>query len=177
MTGESSQRVVSPSAEDVLRDLASYVGAGGHNAETVNPATFYDKIKWGIDHLTGALETDAQRYRKLRSIGAAPGGSMHLEDGLVMVATNLDNWLDDFLAPTIKPSPSHAVEYGKRYCALYGEAGDASQVAAAPELYEALSDLLENPAYQTAIGGNPNAVDEMVNRAFAALRKARGERE
>jgi hypothetical protein len=41
-------------------------------------------------------------------------------------------------------------------------------------LHEALADLLENPAYQTAIGGNPNAVDEMLARAFAALAKARG---
>lgn len=39
------------SAEDVLRDLASYVGAGGHNAETVDPDVFYRKIVWGIDHL------------------------------------------------------------------------------------------------------------------------------
>lgn len=37
--------------EDVLRRLASYVGAGGYNSETVNPKAFEDKIKWGIDHL------------------------------------------------------------------------------------------------------------------------------
>jgi hypothetical protein len=38
--------------EDVLRSLAAYVGAGGYNAETVDPAVFDKKIRWGIDHAT-----------------------------------------------------------------------------------------------------------------------------
>jgi hypothetical protein len=37
-------------AEDVLRDLACYVSAGGHNAPTVDPAEFRRKIRDGIDH-------------------------------------------------------------------------------------------------------------------------------
>jgi hypothetical protein len=41
-------------------------------------------------------------------------------------------------------------------------------------LHDALADLMENPAYQTAVGGNPTAVNAMVNRAYAALRRARG---
>jgi hypothetical protein len=40
--------------EAALRSLASYVGAGGYNAETVDPAIFEDKIRWGIDHLVNA---------------------------------------------------------------------------------------------------------------------------
>ncbi len=36
-------------------------------------------------------------------------------------------------------------------------------------LREALSNLLENPDYQIAIGGNPHAVDAMLKRARAAL--------
>ncbi len=52
---------------------------------------------------------------------------------------------------------------------------DAHLIAAAPDLYEALVNLLENPAYETAIGGNPNAVTAMLVDAKAALAKARGE--
>lgn len=39
--------------EGVLRSLASYVGAGGYNADDVDPKTFEDKVRWGIDHLLG----------------------------------------------------------------------------------------------------------------------------
>lgn len=45
-------------AEDALRELASYVSAGGYNAEAVDPAVFFDKIKWGVDHL---IEVTIQR--------------------------------------------------------------------------------------------------------------------
>lgn len=37
--------------EDALRSLASYVAAGGYNAETVDPDVFERKIRWGIDNL------------------------------------------------------------------------------------------------------------------------------
>jgi hypothetical protein len=118
---EPSQQAVSgkagiTDAEDVLRELASYVGAGGYNAETVDPAVFAEKIRWGVDHIVGVESKDARRYRKLRSLGVAPGGTRHLEDGLVLVATNLDQWVDDYLERGIAPAPSEAVEYGARYC-------------------------------------------------------------
>ena len=54
-------------------------------------------------------------------------------------------------------------------------AANAHLIAAAPDLYEALVDFVENPAFQIAVGGNPNAVDAMLDRARAALAKARGE--
>jgi hypothetical protein len=37
-------------AEEVLRDIACYVSAGGHNAPTVDPEMFRRKIRDGIDH-------------------------------------------------------------------------------------------------------------------------------
>jgi hypothetical protein len=52
---------------------------------------------------------------------------------------------------------------------------NARLIAAAPELYGALSDLMENPLFQTAIGGNPNMVERLLDRANTALAKARGE--
>jgi hypothetical protein len=39
--------------EEGLRSLASYVGAGGYNADEVDPKAFVDKVRWGIDNLTG----------------------------------------------------------------------------------------------------------------------------
>jgi hypothetical protein len=52
---------------------------------------------------------------------------------------------------------------------------NARLIAAAPELYEVLADIMENPIFQTAIGGNPNMVEDLMARASAALAKARGE--
>jgi hypothetical protein len=85
---------------DALRDLASYVGSGGFNAEEVDPAVFYEKIKWGIDHLTGALDRDARRYRRLQVLGCAPDTWPGLEEGLVLRFTNLDHFVDADLAAT-----------------------------------------------------------------------------
>ncbi len=45
--------------------------------------------------------------------------------------------------------------------------GASSQPCAA--LRNALTEFLDNPDYQVAIGGNPNAVDAMLERARAAL--------
>lgn len=52
---------------------------------------------------------------------------------------------------------------------------NARLIAAAPDLYESLTDFMENPAFQTAVGGNPIAIGGMMARARAALAKARGE--
>lgn len=73
-------------------------------------------------------------------------------------------------------SPNIAVAYGGDGS---GRADDglanANLIAAAPDLYAALCDLLENEKYQTMVGGNPRAVDAMLERARAALSKARGQ--
>ena len=47
---------------EAMRSLASYVGAGGYNADTVDAGVFEDKIRWGIgviqDRLAGAIERE-----------------------------------------------------------------------------------------------------------------------
>jgi len=47
---------------ETLRSLASYVGAGGYNADTVDADVFEEKIRWGIgeiqDRLAGAIERE-----------------------------------------------------------------------------------------------------------------------
>ncbi len=94
---------------DVLRGLASYLGVGGYNAATVDPREFDRKIRDGIDIVVTPFVRDAERYRKLRNTGAAPNGTLHLEQSLVFVGTNLDRFLDCALAG--KPiAPSQAVE-------------------------------------------------------------------
>jgi hypothetical protein len=51
---------------------------------------------------------------------------------------------------------------------------NAHLIAAAPDLLAALKDLLCNPAYQVAVGGNPAAVQTMLARCHAAIEKAEG---
>jgi len=47
---------------ETLRSIASYVGAGGYNADTVDAGVFEEKIRWGIgeiqDRLAGAIERE-----------------------------------------------------------------------------------------------------------------------
>lgn len=61
------------------------------------------------------------------------------------------------------------------YCGADEAEANARLIAAAPRLYEALSDLMENPDFDTAIGGNPEMVEQLIERARAALAQARGE--
>ena len=55
------------------------------------------------------------------------------------------------------------------------EEADARLISAAPDMAEALADFLENPQFQVGVGGNPIAVEKMLDRARSALAKARGE--
>jgi len=53
-------------AEQVLRKLACWLGAGGYNAPTVDADVFHDKIIWGIGELvqeTNRLQLEVHRYR------------------------------------------------------------------------------------------------------------------
>ncbi len=109
--GENEGETHTEALERVLRDVASYLGVGGYNAPAVDPDTFYRKIIDGIALTTDPLAKDAARYRKLRTVGAAPGGTLHLEEGLVFVASNLDAWLDYCLENGRPPAPSHAIEF------------------------------------------------------------------
>lgn len=99
-----------PTADDVLRGLASYLGVGGYDPK-LTPAQLDKIVRGGIDTAAKPLEIGWRRYNKLRSIGAAPNGTLHLERGLVMVATNLDAWLDRYIETGLPPAPAHAVEF------------------------------------------------------------------
>ena len=48
----------------------------------------------------------------------------------------------------------------------------ACLIAAAPELLEALKGFVEDPQFQISIGGNPNAVQKMLDKARAVIAKA-----
>lgn len=47
--------------EDVLRSLASHLGAGGYNAPAVDPAQFEAKILWGVDEAVRIASEMARR--------------------------------------------------------------------------------------------------------------------
>lgn len=51
---------------------------------------------------------------------------------------------------------------------------DATLFTAAPELLESIKEFIEDPRFQVAVGGNPNAVQQMYDRAKSAIRKAEG---
>jgi hypothetical protein len=46
---------------ETLRSIASYVGAGGYNADTVDAGVFEDKIRWGIRAIQGPLIAAIER--------------------------------------------------------------------------------------------------------------------
>ena len=52
---------------------------------------------------------------------------------------------------------------------------NARLIAAAPELYEALALLFEDGPVDVALGGNPQAIEQVEAKCRAALAKARGE--
>ena len=51
---------------------------------------------------------------------------------------------------------------------------NARLISAAPELLGVLEELLENPAFDVAIGGNPVMVQALMERCKAVIDKARG---
>lgn len=51
---------------DAMRSLASYVGAGGYNADVVDADVFGAKIRWGIDEIMARTEKAEAELAKLR---------------------------------------------------------------------------------------------------------------
>jgi hypothetical protein len=51
---------------ETLRSLASYVGAGGYNSDTVDAGVFEEKIRWGIGEIIGMLDRANAELAKLR---------------------------------------------------------------------------------------------------------------
>jgi len=51
---------------ETLRSIASYVGAGGYNADTVDAGVFEEKIRWGIGEIMERTEAAEAGLAKLR---------------------------------------------------------------------------------------------------------------
>jgi hypothetical protein len=86
-------------------DFAKREVAKAAPAAPVQTAELADVIKAKVDEikasgvqLWGYRPTDEQRYRRLRILGAAPGGSKQLEGGTVLCFQNLDDYLDADIA-------------------------------------------------------------------------------
>ncbi len=64
---------------EAMRSLASYVGAGGYNADTVDAGVFEEKIRWGIGVIMARMEQSEAELLAIRE----DNHSMMLEiDGL-----------------------------------------------------------------------------------------------
>lgn len=73
---------------EALRSLASYVGAGGYNADTVDAAVFEEKIRWGIGEIMERMEKVEAELTKLREQTAV--AQVEVAHGLHKRTTN---WL------------------------------------------------------------------------------------
>ena len=64
---------------EAMRSLASYVGAGGYNADAVDAGVFEDKIRWGIGEIIARMKNAEAELEAVRE----DNHSMMLEiDGL-----------------------------------------------------------------------------------------------
>ena len=86
---------------ETLRSIASYVGAGGYNADTVDAGVFGAKIRWGIDEIMARTERAEAELAKLRE--QKPVAWMR-EDGNLYLA-----WQKDLCLPEVRFSPLYAV--------------------------------------------------------------------
>lgn len=68
LTAQDVARIAAKASEpytSVLRSLASYVGAGGYNADTVDADVFEEKIRWGIRGVMARMEKAEAELAKL----------------------------------------------------------------------------------------------------------------
>ena len=75
LTAQDVARIAAKASEpftSALRSLASYVGAGGYNADTVDAGVFEGKIRWGIGEIMKRMEKAEAELAKLRSQEPAP---------------------------------------------------------------------------------------------------------
>ena len=82
---------------DALRSLASYVGAGGYNADVVDADVFGAKIRWGIDEIMARTEKAEAELARLAQ--QKPVAWMR-EDGNLYLA-----WQKDLCLPEVRFSP------------------------------------------------------------------------
>ena len=85
---------------ETLRSIASYVGAGGYNADTVDASVFEEKIRWGIGEIMARTEKAEAELAKIRE--QKPVAWMR-EDGNLYLA-----WQKDLCLPEVRFSPLYA---------------------------------------------------------------------
>jgi hypothetical protein len=93
-------------AEQVLRQLACWLGAGGYNAPTVDAKVFHQKIVWGVENLLAEHKTAAQVSDPQAQVVVAVDGD--LSDGqyaeLASEAGAVRTPLIDDVAPPVFPT-------------------------------------------------------------------------
>ncbi|HIE6424696.1 hypothetical protein ABZQ65_29225 [Pseudomonas aeruginosa] len=124
---------VEPYAE-VLRELASWLGAGGFNADAVEPKVFEQKIRWGVNHLApGSEPAHANAGQAARSVAPSTEPLMSIMDlgadadcplcgdcRHIAVSDPVDAPMDTIACPMCaghadEDPPAEAVERGDRH--------------------------------------------------------------
>jgi outer membrane murein-binding lipoprotein Lpp len=86
-------------AEDGLRELASYVGAGGYNAPAVDAAEFVAKVRWGIDNqadeISAHVRTLQAEVERLNALINTPHVDDFVEAIRVEAAHQQERWKSD----------------------------------------------------------------------------------
>ena len=76
LTAQDVARIAAKASEpytSALRSLASYVGAGGYNADAVDAGVFEDKIRWGIGEIIARMEKVAPDCQTCANRGLVNG--------------------------------------------------------------------------------------------------------
>ena len=96
---------------ETLRSIASYVGAGGYNADTVDAGVFEEKIRWGIGELIGMLDRANAELAKLAQ--QKPVAWMDAE-GDTYKEEPPENWCPPHVP--LYASFAHAMHKGATHC-------------------------------------------------------------
>ena len=96
---------------DAMRSLASYVGAGGYNADTVDAGVFEEKIRWGIGEIMARMERAEAELAKLAQ--QKPVAWMDAE-GDTYKEEPPENWCPPHVP--LYASFAHAMHKGATHC-------------------------------------------------------------
>lgn len=115
-------------AEQVLRKLACWLGAGGYNADTVDADVFHDKIVWGVENAIRGAKTQAQQPEQ-----QAPWREM-IEDTKEVF---------DYSSPETPQTTRDVIEYVKSWLEVYEDKTARLRALAGRPLPSSRRELLE----------------------------------
>ena len=122
---------------DAMRSLASYVGAGGYNADVVDADVFEAKIRWGIDEIMARTEKAEAELAKARKQDPVAwmrpddeGYDSHFRDHSTVVSCPTNPWtgyIPLYAAPV--PAPDVPAQVPEEWIKVMAELTDDLQAA------------------------------------------------